>query len=288
MTSSSSNVARNLGPPVAVVALAALISPAWAESDVEVPEPLFTEQAAVEAEAELEFGFESKATEDEYEVELGLSQVFFDRLQVGASIPIGIRDPDVGSTQGNVGDVEFSTKYQFLDVSKDAINLSLAGSVATPTGDRDKEIGGTGNWGVFALAGTNIDTGEGLADLGVHLRFGYEQAIRLSNEEKEAAETLGVGGVRQKELVWGGAINTSFFDGRIIPTFEVLGRTILDAVDPDKEGTILELGGGFWLRPFAEGSDLGPLSLGVAAKGPVTNRRESDFSALVVVKYEFE
>ena len=285
MIFSKSKIAKNHIHLVAVMVLAALVSPAWAESDAEIPEPFFMEKAAVETEVELEFGFDDKKTEDEYEIELGGAAVLFDRFQVGASIPIGIRNPDEGSTQSAVGDVEFSTKYQFLDVSGDGLNFSLAGSVALPTGNRDKEIGGTGEWGVFALAGTTIETGKDLANLGVHVRFGYEQAIRLSNEEKETAEALGVGRVREKELVWGGAIVTSLFDGRVVPTFEVLGRTILDAVDPDEEGTIVELGGGFWLRPFAE---LETLALGVAVKGPVTDRRKSDFSALFVVKYEFD
>ena len=89
-------------------------------------------------------------------------------------------------------------------------------------------------------------------------------------------------------MIWGVAFNAPLARGRLIPTFEILGRTVLDAVDPGEEGSSVELGGGVWWLPFAEGSALEPLSLGVAAKGPVTDRRESHFSTLLVLKYEFE
>jgi len=202
---------------------------------------------------ELEFGFDNKATEDEYEIGVGGSWIFFDRLQLGVDVPFGIRDPDVGSSESNVGDIEFSAKYLILAAPMDGVNLSLAASVAPPTGDRDKEIGGVGGWGVTALAGKLVDTGDSLPDIGVHLQLGFEQQIRLSNEQLEAAETLGVGETRQKELAWNLAFNMPLLGGRFVPTFEVLGTTILDAVDTGEEGTIVELGGGFWVNPFEEG-----------------------------------
>jgi len=202
---------------------------------------------------ELEFGFDNKATEDEYEIGVGGSWIFFDRLQLGVDVPFGIRDPDVGSSESNVGDIEFSAKYLILAAPMDGVNLSLAASVAPPTGDRDKEIGGVGGWGVTALAGKLVDTGDSLPDIGVHPQLGFEQQIRLSNEQLEAAETLGVGETRQKELAWNLAFNMPLLGGRFVPTFEVLGTTILDAVDTGEEGTIVELGGGFWVNPFEEG-----------------------------------
>lgn len=273
------------------VVMSTLITPAFAGSDVEeveIPEALFTDKAGVDKELELEFGFDNKATEDEYEIGVGGSWVFFDRLQLGVEVPFGIRDPDAGSSQSNIGDVEFGAKFQFLSAAMDGVSLSLAASVAAPTGDRDKEIGGVGGWGVAALAGVLVDTGDSLPDVGVNLQLGFEQQIKLSNEQKEAAETLGVGETLQKEFIWNLAFTVPFFDGRFVPMFEVLGTTTLDAVDSDEEGTIVELSGGFWVSPFEEGEPLGSLAVGVAAKAPVTNKRESDFSALLVFKYEFE
>ena len=199
-----------------------------------------------------------------------------------------MRKPDEGSSERNIGDIEFSAKYQFLKAETDGLNFSLAADVAAPTGDRDKEIGGTGEWGVSALAGTLIDTGENFPDIGLHFELGYQQQMRLSNEQKEAAEELEVDTIRQKEMVWNAALNLPLLDGRLTPSFEVLGTTVLEAVDPSEEGTVVELGGGFWVNPFAEDDALGPLSLGLAAKAPITDRRESDFSAMLVVKYEFE
>lgn len=272
---------------LATAATTALSATARAGSDVavELPDPFFTEKAAVQKEVELSLGFDKKATEKEYEIGAGASWVFFDRLQFGVEVPFGIRNPDTGPTERNIGDVEFSTKYQFLDVGENGFDLSLAGSIAAPTGSRTEEIGGTGEWGVSLLGGTLIDTGETLPDLAIHLQFGYQQQIRLSNEQKETAETLGSDRIREKELVWGVALNAPLLDGRFVPNFEVIGRNILDAVDPNEEGTIVELGGGFWVSPIPE---MEGFAIGLAGKAPVTNRKESDYSLMFVAKYEFE
>ena len=273
---------------VIAVATMAFIAPALAGDDGELPEPLFTLQAAVSNEVELEFGFDHKKTEDEYEVGIGGSWVFFDHLEFGIEIPYEIRNPDIGSTQRAISDIEFSTKYQFSEVGESGVDLALSGSVAAATGDRDKEIGGTGQWGVSALAGTSFELGNGLPELGAHLQLGYLQQIKLKNEQKEIAEELGVGDVREKELIWRLALGVPILKNRFVPTVEFLGRTIVDAVDQNEEGTIIEIGGGFWWNPLADTEEPGPLSLGVAAKAPVTNRRDAEFSALFVVKYEFD
>lgn len=273
---------------VIAAAMMAFIAPAQAGGDHELPEPFFTEQAATSTEVELEFGFDHKKAEDEYEIGIGGSWEAVHGLEFGVEIPYEIRNPDEDPNERAFGDIEFSAKYQFSELSESGFDLAVAASVAAPTGDRDKEIGGTGEWGVSALAGTPIKLGNGLPELGAHFQLSYQQQIKLSNEQKEEAEELGVGQIREKELIWRLALGAPILKNRFVPTVEFLGRTILDAVDQNEEGTIIEIGGGFWWNPLADTEEPGPLSLGVAAKAPVTNRRDAEFSALFVVKYEFD
>lgn len=289
--SSRTNIAwGNIRYAIAVAAVAVMVSSqlAVAAEGVEFPDTLFTAKSFVSTEVATEFGFDNLSAGNEFEIGFDASKVFFDRLGIGVDVPIGINDPDVGKTVANLGDVGFSAQYQLAQAATDGFNFSLAGTVSAPTGSRKKDIGGTGDWGVFALAGVAVPLGEGMPQLFVQTQLGYEQQIRLSNEQLETAETLGVGNIRDKAVIWRLAFSLPLLNGRLIPTFEILGRTAVDAVASADEGTTLELGGGIWWnRVFAETS-WEPVSIGVAAKGPITKRREADFSTLLVVKYEFD
>ena len=125
--------------------------------------------------------------------------------------------------------------------------------------------------------------------IGVQFQLGYEQQIHLTDEQREEAMELGVSAVREKELVWGVALNAKVpinDNGELIPTFEVVGHTVLDAIESDEEGTIVELAGGVWWKP-PESPPFGGLVFGLAAKGPVTGMKESNYTVLFVVKRGF-
>jgi hypothetical protein len=259
----------------------------------EMAEPIFTKRSFPESEIEFEVGFDNKKTEKEVEIGIGVSWVFFDRLQLGVELPIGIRNPDSGNTKSDIGDVEFSGKYLLYRAPENRFLLSFDADVAPPTGNEANDIGGKGEWGLFLTAGSSVPIGRLISvpkvpDLGAHLQFGYSQQMRVTREQKEEAEELGVAAVHEKELIWNMAFNTKLFDGIFIPGFEVLGKTIVDAIERKERGTIVELGGTVWLVPFKEDSRLGGLQLGIAAKAPVTSRKERNYSMLFIVKWEFE
>ena len=290
---------------IAAVFLAATPAAALANGDEhheeELAEPLFTEKAFLENEITLEVGYDNKDTEKEIEVGIGGSWIVLDRLQVGAEFPFGFREPDAGKGDQNLGDIEFSAKYLLYQAPENRLILSAGAEVAAPTGDGGKEIGGKGEWGLFVFAGSAVPLSEltpslqGAPDLGVHFQFGYEQQIQLTDEQREEAEELGVADVLEKELIWRLAFNAKLSEGAVTPVFELLGKTIIHAIEEAEEGTIFEIGGGLWLKPFvllarASGDksllSLEDLSFGIAAKGPVTDRRESNHSLLFVFKYE--
>jgi hypothetical protein len=253
---------------------------------LELGEPFFSEKPAVER--EIEFGakldgFNKKRT---LEFSAGLSWTFTEDWQVGVEVPFGVVLPtNGGKDRYSLSDVEFSTKYVLLRSVDGDFLLSLAGDVAPPTGSRSKGIGGTGEWGVSLLASTGIPLGDGLV-LGLFGQVGYESQIRVSRDAREEAEEMEIGPRREKEFVFRAAATLPLADGKFVPTFEVIGTRILDATNPAEQGTIVEIGGGFWWSPF-EG-DLEGLSIGVAAKGPVTSRKEGNYTILFVAKFELE
>ena len=236
------------------------------------------------------FGFGHGDEENELEFGIGGSMVIRDRLQLGMEIPVVVRDPNVGDNESAVGDIEFSAKYLVYRAPENRFILSLDAEVAAPTGDEDKDIGGKGEWGLFTTAATAIPLGNGLPDLGAHLQFGWEQQIRTTKEQEEEAEELGVNDDLEKSIIWRLAFTLKLFEGRFSPTIEFLGTTVVDAIEESEKGTIFEIGGGFWWSPFVgTNSPLAPLAIGVAAKGPVSRMQgESNYSTLLVLKYEFE
>ena len=256
----------------------------------ELAEPFFTKRSFPENEVEFEFGFGHGDEENELEFGIGGSMVIRDRLQLGMEIPVVVRDPNVGDNESAVGDIEFSAKYLVYRAPENRFILSLDTEVAAPTGDEDKDIGGKGEWGLFTTAATAIPLGNGLPDLGAHLQFGWEQQIRTTKEQEEEAEELGVNDDLEKSIIWRLAFTLKLFEGRFSPTIEFLGTTVVDAIEESEKGTIFEIGGGFWWSPFVgTNSPLAPLAIGVAAKGPVSRMQgESNYSTLLVLKYEFE
>lgn len=220
---------------------------------------------------------------------LGLELSLTDEWQIGVEGPFGAVLPaNGGKNRYGLGDVEFSTTYIFLTSADKNFRLGLSADVALPTGSRSKTIGGTGEWGVSLVSATRLTLNNGLK-LVLHGQIGYEQQIRVSRDAREEAEEMGIGPRREKEFVFRGAVMFPFGNGKFVPSFEVVGRRILDATNPSEQGTIVELGGGFWWGPFKDDKDSywEKLSLGVAVKAPVTAKKEGNYTVLFLVKFEF-
>ena len=66
-----------------------------------------------------------------------------------------------------------------------------------------------------------------------------------------------------------------------------MGTSIVDALDREEEGTILELGFGIWVIPFSDKCVLNAIGLGAGVKFPLTEREESSSSYLFRARYDF-
>ena len=255
--------------------------------DEELTEPIFTERSFVESNLEIETVYEEEEEGDSLEFALEANWVFDDHFQIGVEVPVGINFPDEGATVAAPGDLEVSGQYlvccepgQVLDF------LSLRAEVAAPTGDRSKDIGGDGAFGFSVIAGRLLTVDKSLPDLGIQVQLGYEQQIRLTEEQLETADELGLSETREKDVLWNIALSQNYTRWRIQPVLEVLGTTTVDALQSDDEGTVVELGGGIWWTPFPDGEGLKGLDIALGAKGPVTNRKSSDFTAVILFDWE--
>jgi len=249
----------------------------------ELTEPLFTERSFIENNAELDTDFEGADDGGSLEISGEVNWVFFERLQLGVAVPVGINFPDDGQTVAALSDVEFSAQVLLCCETGWPLDyLSLRGEVAPPTGSRSKDIGGDGSFGFSVLAGRLYSLTESLPDLGVQVQVGYEQQIRLTDEQRETARDEDLSHTREKDLIWNLALTQNYSDWHIQPVFEVLGTSTVDGLQSSDEGTIVELGGGFWWTPFPGGRGIENFNIGVGAKGPVTTRNDSNFTALLV------
>lgn len=192
-----------------------------------------------------------------------------------------------GQTVASLADIELSAQVLLCCETGWPLDfLSLRAEVSPPTGSRSKEIGGDGSFGFSVLAGKLIPLTESLPDLGVQMQVGYEQQIRLDDEQRETAEEEDLSRTREKEVIWNLALTQDYEEWRIRPVFEVLDTSVVDALERSDEGTIVEVGGGFWWTPFADGEGITDIIIGVGAKGPVTTRNDSNFTALLVFDWE--
>jgi hypothetical protein len=275
---------NGVGIVLAVIGMLLFATPASARTGRFEPiEPLFTERAFLDHSAELGTEWSKESDSDEIEVAAGLEWIVWKSLEIGVEIPLGISVPDHGSTEADLSDIEFAAQLLVCcDTGQILDFLSVRAAVDAPTGDRSKGIGGDGAWEVSLLPGRYFTIVEQLPDLLAQLQLGYTEQIRLDDDERETASEMGLSETREKAFLWNVAFAQAYFDGLFKPVFEVLGTTIVDALVDDDEGTIVEIGWGFWLAPHPEEQWLSALSYRIGYKLPVTSRKE-DQSVLVFV-----
>ena len=127
------------------------------------PEPIFVQRAFIENDLEAGIDWERGDGSQDLEIEAGVTWVFFDRLQLGADIPLGISIPDHGSTEADLADIDFSAKWLICcDEPTGYTFVSARADVSPPTGDRSRDIGGTGSFGFSLNLGYGLTVAESL------------------------------------------------------------------------------------------------------------------------------
>lgn len=250
-------------------------------------EPIFTEEAFLEKTLEFDVGIENQDMEKSVEIDIIGSWIFANRLELGLGIPFEYHNPDDEDSVFNLSDLGISAQLLICCPSfNDLLFISLIGNFLFPTGDQNKNIGGTGEWGFSLNSGYFFNVAD-IAYFGLQLEIAYSQQLRLTDEQKQMADMLGISRTREKDVIWNLALTQQYINNRLTPVIELLGTSIVDALDREEEGTILELGFGIWVIPFSDKSVLNAIGLGAGVKFPITEREASSSSYLFRARYDF-
>jgi hypothetical protein len=252
-------------------------------------EPLLTTPAFLDQSAE--FGVQWSKDSDGNEVELtaGIEWIFWNRLELNLEFPAQINDPDHGATVGDLSDIAFAAQLLLCCETRQPLDyFSIRGAVEAPTGNRSKDIGGDGSWEVSLLPGRYFTVTDRLAAVLAQAQIGYTQQIRIDGESLETARELGISKTLQKEFLWNVAVAQPYFDGIVQPVFEILGTTVVDAVQNHDEGTIVELSFGLWLAPHPHEHFLSALSYGLGVSFPVTSLKEDQSVVVFVIEWALD
>ena len=243
------------------------------------PEPIFTERAFIENDVELDTGVDRDSDGDTWEIAAGVTWIFFERLQLGAELPVGIADPDHASRDVALSDVGVSGTWLFCcDRGTGFAFFSTRVDVAAPTGDRSAGIGGTGELTVSLLGSYGLTVIEALEDLGIQGQLAWDQELRPDTP----------GDRLEKSVLWNLALGQPLWRGAFVPTFELLGTSVVDASDADDERTRLDLAAGFQLRPFPDDHWGSPITVSGGWRFPVLNRGDFRGTGLLSIEWAFD
>jgi hypothetical protein len=252
-------------------------------------EPLLTTPAFLDQSAELGVQWSKDSDGNEIELAAGIEWIFWDRLELNLEVPAAINDPDHGATVGGLSDIAFAAQVLLCCKTHRPLDyLSIRGAVEAPTGKRSKDIGGDGSWEASVLPGRYFSVTDRLGDVLAQAEIGYTQQIRIDGESLETARVLGVSKTLQKEFLWNIALAQPYFDGVIQPVLELLGTTVVDAVENDDEGTIVELSAGVWFAPHPHEHFLSALSYGLGVSFPVTSLKEDQSVVVLVIEWALD
>jgi hypothetical protein len=243
------------------------------------PEPIFTERAFIENDLEFDTDVDRDSDADTWEFAPSVTWIFFERLQLGAELPMGWRIPDEGSQRVALSDVDLSAKWLFCCHRRMGFAyLSTRVDVAPPTGDRSAGIGGTGELTLSLLGGYGLIVVESLADLSIQGQLAWDQELRPDSS----------GGAPQKSVLWNVAFSQPVRGGRFVPTFEILGTSVVDATQASDEETQLDLAVGSELRPFPDDHWGSPITLSGGWRFPVANRGDFRGTGVFSIEWAFD
>ena len=162
-------------------------------------------------------------------VHVGGSLVLFDRLRIGASIPLAIAQQGsttggvvagqrvVGSTSGGFGDLRLAADLRLLGTYGDAFTLALGGRVWAPTGDASKLLGDD-----------KVRIGPRLAAAGDIGAFAYALSVGANYRANDATFA---GHPTGNEVNFGAALGVRALEKKLLIGPEVWGTTIVSDSD---------------------------------------------------------
>ena len=226
---------------------------------------LKTEHAFLDPKTEVTFSTADGAdggTVDEYELEFEYFHIFSSRFGMILEVPVVGRDPVLGPGASGIGDLEVGLQWVAFNGHYNVLSFGL--NVATPTGDRARELG-SGHTKLEAVTYFWHDFGCGYVYQG---EFKLEMPVSVADVENEFVYNMGI----SKTLL-------STADWRMFrwlsPLIELNGVTALNGADSGK--TVLNVSPG--LRWIVREND----QVGLGFSFPVTGAQQ--YRSQLVVDY---
>jgi len=156
--------------------------PTWPRGDLNFPRPFVTEKAFVEDEFVVSGAVDTRSPRN-VDSKLIYEQRFLRRWQFEVAVPFSVARMTDGSREGGIGDIAVGAKTVLVASHGTGTILSLAGEVAFPTGNKDKDFGkGVFVFEPFASFGQSLPL-----DFFLHLQTGVE----IPAKESSGIETEG-------------------------------------------------------------------------------------------------
>ena len=167
----------------------------------------------------------TKLVANQFFVHLGGSLVLFDRLRIGASIPLAIVQDSsttgasvagqrvVGSNSGGFGDLRLAADLRLAGTYGDAFTLAFGGRVWAPTGDATKLLGDDA-----VRIGPRLAAAGDVGALAYALSLG---ATYRANSDKVAGHPTG------SEVNFGAALGARVLDKKLLIGPEVWGSSVV-------------------------------------------------------------
>ena len=131
-----------------------------AEHDLHFTHPIFTESVSPDSKVRLDFAreWEDEGTANEIEFE-GEISVQHD-LSIEVAAPFVFLNPDVGSSESGLGNLEVSFKFANLTFVERGLLLGYGLAFGLPTGDSGKGIGSGNIWEIEPFFNFGVMTGD--------------------------------------------------------------------------------------------------------------------------------
>ena len=131
-----------------------------AEHDLHFTHPIFTESVSPDSKVRLDFAREwedeGTANEIEFEGEISVQQ----HLSIEVAAPFVFLNPDVGSSESGLGNLEVSFKFANLTFVERGLLLGYGLAFGLPTGDSGKGIGSGNIWEIEPFFNFGVMTGD--------------------------------------------------------------------------------------------------------------------------------
>ena len=130
-----------------------------AEHDLHFTHPIFTESVSPDSKLRADFAREWEEEGNANEIEFEAEYAFHHDLSIELAVPFVFLDPDVGSSESGLGNLEVAFKFANLTFVDRGLLLGYGIEFGLPTGDEANGIGSDNIWEIEPFLNFGVLTG---------------------------------------------------------------------------------------------------------------------------------